>query len=72
MNYSLKELHAELEDQKYELTPGGVWVIDFNDVIRAIGNLEKEVREMLYFLKPKTDSTKRAVVAIELILGEEG
>ena len=44
MRYNLKELRAELEDQKYEMYE--TFVIDFDDVITAIGNLEKELREL--------------------------
>ena len=71
MNYSLKELLAELEDQKYELTPGGGWVIDFNDVIRALGHLEKELREVLYFHTAGNSEEKcHAYGVLKGILGE--
>ena len=71
MNYNLKELIAELEDQKYEMYE--TFVIDFDDVITAIGNLEKELREILKFAtmhKLPSDYPRDAKLIIK-ILGDE-
>ena len=45
MKYDLKELRAELEDQRY--CDYGRCVIDFNDVIKAIEHLENALESPL-------------------------
>jgi len=48
MKYSIEDLKAELLAQRFDLGPKGVplWVIDYDDVLTAIGNLETDLREI--------------------------
>jgi len=52
MKYNLQELYNELLDQRYDVvqldrdSDNPIWVIDYDDVITAIKNLDKELREM--------------------------
>lgn len=68
MEYNIQDLIAELEDQKYEMY--GTFVIDFDDVMKGVKRLIKELQEISEYEEKSNKPWITPMDLIKVILGE--
>lgn len=68
MEYNIQDLIAELEDQKYEMY--GTFVIDFDDAMKGVKRLIKELQEISEYEEKSNKPWITPMDLIKVILGE--